>query len=88
MTDAKARELERVVAQEDDPEAEERLLAQRIREGGCELCGSFDRVKHQPPMTCYADPASNETGHWCHSCRHQYEDYWEERWADYHSGLL
>ena len=61
----------------------------------CEECGSTVNVQLEPSRTNYpfegpvgspADP--NRAVALCPDCAERYHEYWDERWREYHAGLL
>ena len=58
--------------------------------GGCSNCGSFWRLDWQPSMTAYpskpGEPDPNAPVWLCEPCSEDYEEYWENMWAEYYSG--
>jgi hypothetical protein len=71
------------------------LWAAGLRAGAherCQACGSSEGVAVQKAMTRYhwdgtgSDP--NADSYLCRPCAEEYVSYWEERWSEYHSGLL
>lgn len=58
----------------------------------CQHCGSSEGVAVQRAMTAYhwdgtgSDP--NADSYLCRPCAEEYVSTWNERWSEYHSGLL
>lgn len=59
--------------------------------GRC-ACGRVRVLYFTHPMTQYPEepgkPDPNRVGRMCRDCQREYEEHWQERWDDYHSGLL
>lgn len=51
----------------------------------CERCGAYP-AERVPCRTAYADAKENESPMLCAPCAEEYNDYWDERWADYYNG--
>ena len=58
------------------------------RVGRCLTCRRPACLVWTPCMTAYVDDTLNEDGFKCRSCRHEYMEYWQERWDEYNSGRL
>jgi len=53
----------------------------------CEYCGNPGATKRKC-RTMYADDTKNVDPVLCDECATGYNEYWDEMWAEYYSGLL
>lgn len=65
------------------PSVKDRALA--ALQHCCERCGAYP-AERQPCRTCYSDHKENIAPMLCPACAEEYNDYWDEMWADYYSG--
>ena len=54
----------------------------------CEECGATDGVERQSCRTAYADDSMNTSPALCPPCAKEYNDHWDDMWAEYYNGLL